>query len=141
MKQNLKVIIFSCLIGTILAGIFFVSIKEKAEAKTAPVAYAFQVGVFKSMDNAEKLRSKYSFAKVVKDEDLYRVFIGVTVTNKEILRTIFDSQNYNYYVKQINISVDLLNNLTKYDEILLKTSQDSRLDILEIMLEDLPNEL
>lgn len=141
MKQTIKVIIFSCFIGATLAGIFFLSIKEKAEAKVTPIVYAFQVGVFKNISNAEKEKNEYSFAKIVKDGDLYRVFIGVTVKNKDILKEKFDKQNINYYIKEISVADVTFNNILKYDEILLRASLENNLPILKQMLEVMPDEL
>ena len=141
MKQNIKIIIFSCLIGATLAGIFFLGIKEKAEAKTKPVLYAFQVGVFKSLDNAENLKNNYMIAKVIKDHDYYRVFIGVTVNNKEVLRRIFESQGYNYYVKEMQVDEKLQEKIIKYDEFLIQTSEENRNVVIKNMLECLSYEL
>lgn len=139
MKQTIKVIIFSCFVGTIMAGVFFLNIKEKAEAKVTPIVYAFQVGVFKNISNAEKEKNNYSFAKIVKDGDLYRVFIGVTVKNKDMLKEKFDNQNINYYIKEIAVADITFNNIIKYDEILLKTTLENSL--VKQMLEVMPDEL
>lgn len=141
MKQNVKIIIFSCLIGATLAGIFFLGVKEKAEAKTKPVLYAFQVGVFKSFDNANNLKNNYASAKVIKDQEYYRVFIGVTVNNKDILRNLFETQGYNYYVKEMQISEELQESIIKYDEFFMQTSEVNREEVLKNMLECLPDEL
>lgn len=141
MKQNVKIVIFSCLIGATLAGIFFLGVKEKAEAKTKPFIYAFQVGVFKSLENAENLKNNYSFAKVIKDQEYYRVFIGVTVNNKDALRRLFESQGYNYYVKEMQVSGELQEKIVKYDEFLIQTSDENINGVLKNMLECLPDEL
>ncbi len=141
MKKNLKVILFSCVIGTVLATVFFLNIKEKAEAKNREIAYAFQVGVFKSEQNAENIKNNYSFAKVVKDSEYYRVFIGITSSNKETLEKIFENKGYNYYVKEISIPEETLNEIKKYDTLFAKTSEENKGFVIRNMLESLPDEL
>ena len=142
MKQSVKVILFSCLVGTILAGSFFLTVKNKAEAKTVPVVYAFQVGVFKSLQNAELFKNNYSNAKITKDkDDFYRVFIGVTIKNKDLFVNLFNKQQENYYLKEIQVAESIYDNLLKYDELLEKTSKESQDAIIKNMLECLPNEL
>ena len=141
MKQNAKIILFSCLVGTILAGIFFLSIKDKAEAKSAPIVYVFQVGVFKNVDNASNLLHTYPLGRLIKDKEFYRVFIGVTSTNKEKMSSLFDSQGYDYYIKEIQVTDVVLETVKKYDEILVQASTDSQLTIINKMLESLPDEL
>ncbi len=141
MKQNIKIILFSCLVGSIFAGVFFLNIKNKAEAKSLPILYAFQVGVFKNETNALNTKKSYSFAKVIKDNEYYRVFIGVTVQNKEMLQEIFSQQQGYYYIKEIQVTEELYNNISKYDTLLTKASVENRLAIINNMLESMPDEL
>lgn len=142
MKQSVKVILFSCLVGTVLAGVFFLTVKNKAEAKSVPIVYAFQVGVFKSEGNAETFKNNYQTARIIKDEEgFYRVFIGVTAKNKDLFIQWLNEKNENYYIKEIQVSEEVYEKLLKYDEILLQTSKESMEGILKNMLESLPNEL
>ena len=85
MNSTLKVIFFSSFIGILLAFLFFTNIKEKAEAKNKPILYAFQVGVFKNKENADNYKLKFTTGKVLFDGDYYRVYVGVTTTNKDLL--------------------------------------------------------
>lgn len=141
MKKNLKVVLFSCLVGTMLAGVFFFNIKEKAEAKNKSTVFVYQVGVFKNENNAYALKKEYAYAKIVKDKEYYRVFIGVTMKNQEMLKNWFQEKQYNYYVKEIELSEEILNQIQKYDELLSKTNNENRDTVLKTMLESLPNEL
>lgn len=141
MKQTLKIILFSSLIGTILAGLFFLNVKDKAEAKIAPTIKAFQVGVYKNENNATASLDNYSVAKIVKDNDFYRVFIGITVNNKELMENWFQKQGYNYYIKEIPVNEEIYNEIVKYDTLLLKTSEDTKEKVFAKMLESMPNEL
>lgn len=139
MHKNIRVILFSCLIGSILAGAFFLNVKDKASAKNRPLVYVFQVGVFKNEQNAINLTNKYSFSKIVKDNDYYRVFIGATVNNKDILMNYFKDNEINYYLKEIAVSEIIQSELIKYDEV-LKSSNELEL-VMSKMLECLPDEL
>ena len=141
MKQTVKILVFSSLIGTVLAIVFFGSIKNKAEAKSMPVVSAFQVGVFKSLENAEHLKNNYPYAKIIKDNNLYRVLIGVTINNKEILKNIFKEKEYEFYIKDIKVSEELFNNLVKYDDLFTKSSKENQEAILKTMLESFLDEL
>lgn len=137
MKQYLKIVLFSCIIGTIFAGLFFFNIKEKAEAKTTTVAYAFQVGVFKNQENAKNLSEQYTTSKIIKDGDLYRVFIGLTSKNKEKLENLYNENNY--YIKEIILTANQYSELVKYDVVLEKTENPEL--IIKNMLEIMPDEL
>ncbi len=141
MKQGLKVILFSSVVGTILAGLFFLSVKEKAEAKMLSTVYAYQVGVFKNKDNALATLSNYENAKIVLDNDLYRIFIGVTINAKDYLSAYFDELGYSYYIKEIELDENLKEDIKKYDDVLMKTNKESNQGIIKQMLESIPNEL
>lgn len=141
MKKTLKIVLFSSLLGVILAGLFFFNIKDKAEAKNKPILYAFQVGVFKNKENANNYRSRFSLGKVVYDGEYYRIYIGVTVNNKDLLASIFDKENYSYYIKELEANDTILNEIKKYDELLVKSSEENRLLVIKNMLESYQNEL
>ena len=125
-----------------LAGAFFFNIKEKANAKNKPVLYAFQVGVFKNQKNANNFTMRYPNAHVFFDKEYYRIFIGITKDNKDVLVHYFDKQNLSYYIKEIEPPTqEILENIQKYDELLLKTAEENIALVLKNMLESLPNEL
>ncbi len=141
MKQTIKIILISSLLGTLLAGLFFLSIKNKAEAKTIPTLYAYQVGVYKNYDNALKAAENYFCSKIVKEKDLYRVFIGITKTNKEFFSHFYDTHGYNYYIKEIPVQEDFEKKIKKYDALLLETSEEAQEKVIATMLESFPDEL
>lgn len=141
MKKTLKIVFFSSLLGVVLAGLFFFNIKEKAEAKNKPILYAFQVGVFKNKENASNYRNRFSLGKIIHDGEYYRIFIGVTVDNKEMLASFFDQENYSYYIKELEASEEILNEIKKYDELLVKSNEENRMLIIKNMLESYQNEL
>ncbi len=140
MKQSLKVIIFSCLVGGILAGMFFLNVKNKAEAKSKPLVYAFQVGVFKNYNNALNMQKSYQNAKIVKDKDVYRLFIGITGENSDLLKEILGDNDY-YYVKEISLTDDVYANILKFDRLLRETAKENQKEVIKQMLGILPDEL
>lgn len=135
MKQSIKVVLFSCLVGTIFAGLFFLTVKNKAEAKTVPSLYAFQVGVFKNQENAVNTTKNYAYAQIIQEEELYRVYIGLTVDNRDFLQNYFDNLGYNYYIKEIQVEEAVVENIKKYDALFLQTSEESKAKVLQTMLE------
>ena len=135
MKKTLKIVLFSSMLGVVLAGLFFFNIKDKAEAKNKPFFYAFQVGVFKNRENASNYRLRFSLGKVVHDGEYYRVYIGITCNNKELLSQLFDSENYSYYIKEIETTEEIETEIKKYDELLANSSEENRVAILKNMLE------
>ena len=80
-------------------------------------------------------------AKVVKDQDVYRVFVGVTSSNQELLKSLFDSFGYIYYIKEMYISDSLCEAIQKYDIVLAQASSTSQMEILKTMLGMIPDEL
>lgn len=141
MKKTLKIVLFSSLLGVVLAGLFFFNIKDKAEAKNKPVLYAFQVGVFKSLENATSYKSRFPLGIVLQDGEYYRVYIGITANSKELLSNIFNKENYNYYIKELETTEEILTNIKKFDELLAKSSEENRILIIKNMLESYQNEL
>lgn len=141
MKKTLKIVFFSSLLGVVLAGLFFFNIKDKAEAKNKPVLYAFQVGVFKSLENATSYKTRFPLGIVLQDGEYYRVYIGITVDNKELLSKVFDRENYNYYIKELETTGEILTEIQKFDELLAKSSEENQLLIIKNMLESYKNEL
>ncbi len=141
MKKTLKIVLFSSLLGIVLAGLFFFNIKEKAEAKNKPILYAFQVGVFKNKENASNYRSRFTLGTVFYDGEYYRVYVGITVDNKELLSSIFDKEGYSYYIKELEVDEKIITEIKKYDELLIQSGEENRMLIIKNMLESYQNEL
>lgn len=141
MKKMLKIVFFSSLLGVFLAGLFFFNIKDKAEAKNKPILYAFQVGVFKSLENATSYKTRFPLGIVVQDGEYYRIYIGITVNNKELLSALFNKENYNYYIKELEAPEKIITEIQKFDELLVKSSEENQILIIKNMLESYQNEL
>lgn len=138
MVKSLKILIFSFLVGGTLAACFFFSIKETPKALEKNVVYAYQVGVYSSLENAQKGVNFYPTAKIFKDNDFYRILIGVTLDNEEILTNYFS--NYEVYKKPLVVDKNVYDEIKKYDELLKNSSSDNYNVILNKMLGILPND-
>ncbi len=140
MKTYLKIIFASIFIGCILSLVFLFNFKNKVEAKTNNILYTFQVGVYKTYDNALKAGKEYNIYKIVKDIDYYRVIIGATVNNLDFYKKKLSESGISYYVKEIYLNEDIIKNIKKYDELIL-SSNVSLNDAFKNTLEYLPDEL
>ncbi len=140
MPKTLKVILISIFVGSSLAILFFLNIKDSTAINTNLVT-VYQVGAFKNEINAYKLKNEYEFAKVVKIGDYYRVFIGITYTNQELFSSWFNKKNINYYQKEIDLDPSIIESLKKYDTLLLNSNEENYDIIMQNMLGVLPNEL
>ena len=141
MSKTLKVLLFSILVGTSLAFLFFFNIKEKAEAKDKPFLYAFQVGVFKNSQNASSFALEYPSSILLFDNEYYRVYIGVTKTNVSLFSSLFDQKGYQYYVKEMEVSQEVEQEIEKYDELWRQSHEENQEAILKRMLESVKDVL
>ena len=104
MKKNLTVFFIAILIGLSFAFYIFKGVdKTFAKIKDGNEAYLYQVGVFKVYENALKERDKYISSIIVKDKDLYRVYIAIALDNdvKKSYEEYFIKNNINVYAKKI----------------------------------------
>ncbi len=136
--KSIKMVLFSFLIGGILAIGFFFSVKETPSALEKNMVYAYQVGVYASLDNAVKAMARYPVVHKYQDNGLYRLFIGVTSNNEELLSTYF--ANYEIYKKPLVVSDQVYQDIQKYDELLKNSSKENYDAILNKMLEVLDSE-
>lgn len=146
MKKTIITIILAILVG-FTGGYFFLKqfnteiIQEVSNIKTQ--CYAFQVGVYKNKDNAYKMANQYK-GIVILDDDIYRVYIAILKDDSLInkLKSYYDSENIDYYLKAINISSKTSSILDNYEIILKKTNVDNYSPIIENMLKEVDsNEL
>lgn len=86
---------------------------------------AFQIGAYESLDNATDISKVYD-GTVVKQDNVYLVYVAVLSNTKNIERmmNILDENNIYYYTKVIDIDTKLNEELRKYEELMLKTTSD-----------------
>lgn len=144
-KFLLILIIITCLFSCSIFGLY----KRKSVVKNK--YYLLQVGAYKNYDSISKKTKEYENYLVLKEEDLYKLYIGVT-KDKEVYKKLVNlyASTSSIYKKEITLSNQKFDDtLTKYDS-LIKNSEDikeinlvikSELKFLEEMLAKKSNQL
>lgn len=134
MKKFLKIIIVF-IIG-IICGYYICNINPK---KIFDTSYkAFQVGVYTTEELANTYKSKYKNAIVIKDNELYRVYVAILrkENNIENMSNYLNKNNIDYYIKEINISdKNLKNTIDEYENIMNNNSEIVFLEINKMIME------
>lgn len=137
-KKFLLILIITCLFSCSIFGLY----KRKSVVKNK--YYLLQVGAYKNYDSISKKTKEYENYLVLKEEDLYKLYIGVT-KDKEVYKKLVNlyASTSSIYKKEITLSNQKFDDtLTKYDS-LIKNSEDikeinlvikSELKFLEEML-------
>lgn len=120
MKKTVLTALFAFLLGIVLSALTVYNLKDKLNliSKDFKVT-AFQIGVFKSIENAEKAKEKYPNALIVKEEEYYRVYVGVASGKdwENSLETYFLENNVNVYPKEIKVTHAFYEELNGYKKI------------------------
>lgn len=127
--KNILAITFGVIIAVFI-GSLFMKVSSDSDDSTTLVNYennvkAFQVAAYNSRSSAED-EAKSKNGVVIKDEDYYCVYIAILRDSSNINRMIKylnDTQTY-YYVKNIDLSSEVQDNLTKYEELMKNTNSD-----------------
>lgn len=134
MKKILKIIIVF-IIG-IICGYYICNINPK---KIFDTSYkAFQVGVYTTEELANTYKSKYKNAIVIKDNELYRVYVAILrkENNIENMSNYLNKNNIDYYIKEVNISdKNLKNTINEYESIMNNNSEIVFLEINKMIME------
>ncbi len=129
MKRTLLILASSILTGA-LFGLLLFKLTEnnvKTVFNERQTLTFFQIGVFKSKNNAINLSEKIISSIVVSDEDFYRVYAGVFKSDGAItkFKDYLSSKNIDYYLKKVEVNnSDFIKSLTKYEEMLIKTNDE-----------------
>lgn len=118
-KFLLILIIITCLFSCSIFGLY----KRKSVVKNK--YYLIQVGAYKDYDSISKKTKEYENYLVLKEEDLYKLYIGVT-KDKEVYKKLVNlyASTSSIYKKEITLSNQKFDDtLTKYDS-LIKNSED-----------------
>jgi len=141
-----KIIVSLVMIGAgILFTCFFLN-KENIYAKEEYMVFAFQVGAFEKYDNADKFSRKLPSSMIIKENDLYKVYVAlynnIDVVNKMIV--YFEDNNINIYLRSINVDKEFYNKLLNYEQIINSTNDVNvynkiNQSILDLYLESVNN--
>lgn len=126
MKKIIITVVSALLVGILFGVLYFKNTKENIAAALSldNEAVAFQVGVYKDIENAKKEVKKYPSGVIIIDGEFYRIFIAISNNSEVInkLKTYYNSKKINYYLKNIVIKDEFVEAFNSYQEVLLKTS-------------------
>jgi len=140
MKKTFLTILIAFLLGAILSVFTVYSLKDQfLLLSDKNIVTAFQIGVYKSKENADQKVSEYPGALSVKDGDYYRVYVGVArdKTWEELLEKHFLNQNMEVYPKEIEVTKTFFQEIKLWESKI--TQEDS--DILEKMNQEMMKKL
>lgn len=124
--------IFSLLIGSYLGYLIFTQYKQNNNDNSVfnennPI-YFLQQGVYSNIESIEKNTTLISDYIYTKEDDKYKVFVGLTASreNAEKISAIFTEKNYDIYIKEVNINDDaFVEKLKQYDKLIEATNDQN----------------
>ena len=144
MKTYLKVVIGAIIIGGVFAYFFYKDISKEVIALTNKnyEVNLFQVGVFKSQDNALNYQDNFASSIIYEDGDYYRVLVGIAYheENKVKLEAFLTNKGVDYYIKKVKMNEEFIRSLENYETVMLKTDKEEVINninkaMLELFLE------
>lgn len=94
-------------------------------AKEEYSLYAFQIGAYKDLDNANKMKDEYN-GVIYEEDGLYKVLVGIykdiDVLNKMLV--YFENNNINIYLKSIKVSKNLYNKIDDYEKLISSSNSE-----------------
>lgn len=99
---------------------------------------AFQVGVYTSLEAANTYRTKYNNSIVIKDNELYRVYVAIlkNENNIENMSNYLNREGIDYYLKELNISdKNLKKELNEYENIMNSKNEIVFLEVNKMIME------
>ncbi len=140
MKKIIPYILSLCL-GVLLS---FVLNNNKNILSSSIKAKGFQLGVFNSFDLANEYMNKYPSSIIIKDEDVYRVYISILTNPKCISRMekyLLDKK-IAFYKKDIIVSdKSLIKALNNYEKTMLDGNNDTFYSINKMIMDSYGGEI
>lgn len=122
MKKAIYIIIF--MLSTIIFYYFIFINNNKIINKKEYDIFALQAASFDNIDNASIYKANLPSSIIVKQNNLYNVYVGmykdIDLVNKMIV--YFEDNNINIYLKNIKVNKDLYNKLDNYEKILINSN-------------------
>ena len=122
MKKAIYIIIF--MLSTIVFYYFIFISNNKINNKNEYDVFALQAASFDNIDNASIYKANLPSSIIVKQNNLYNVYVGmykdIDLVNKMIV--YFEDNNINIYLKNIKVNKDLYNKLDNYEKILINSN-------------------
>ena len=127
--MNKKILILSILIALVFSFAiygYYVNLNKKN------FIYLMQVGAYKNYDNAIEISKNIDNYFIIKEEDLYKVFIGITASD-EVYSKLLDlyALEFNSYKKTVHLNdKELTNKIIKYDSLIKKIDSKEEVDMI-----------
>lgn len=105
---------------------------------------AFQVGVYTNLDVANIYKTKYDNAIVIKDNELYRVYVAILKNEDNInnMSNYLKKQGIDYYIKDLNITnKNLKKEINEYERIMDNNNEIVFLEINKMIIESFKESL
>ena len=99
---------------------------------------AFQVGVYTSLDAANTYRTKYKDSIVIKDNELYRVYVSILKeeNNIENMSKYLNNLGIDYYLKDISIdNKETKKEIQGYESLMNSKSEVVFLELNKMIME------
>lgn len=99
---------------------------------------AFQVGVYTNLEAANTYSSKYKNSIVIKDNELYRVYVAILKdeNNIESMSRYLTSNGIDYYLKDLNIdNKTLKKEINEYENIMDSKNEIVFLEVNKMIIE------
>lgn len=99
---------------------------------------AFQVGVYTSLEAANTYRLKYNNSIVIKDNELYRVYVSILKNEDNIssMSNYLNKEGIDYYLKDLNITDKTLKKeLNEYENIMDSNNEVVFLEVNKMIIE------
>lgn len=124
MKKKILVVFVALLIGGCIA--YFMFSREYELDSNKVMVKAFQVGVFTNYDNALKVANRNN-GIVVSDDSLYRVYVSILSSQEAVnkMKEYYDSIGLHYYLRDIEVNDEFLNNIKNTEELLIISNSDT----------------
>lgn len=135
LMKKLYPIFLAIIIGCGLAFFIFRKVEKNTFESEEGNAVAVQIGVFKTLENANKMKENYG-GVVFEDEGLYRVYYSILNRdeNIEFITDYLNKKGINYYLKDLNLNNDVIKESDEYETLMTKTNEESKLSINEKLL-------
>lgn len=121
MKKKILVLFLSIVTGAILAitTLITMDIKQRNKQEKTEL-YVLQLGSFHKKENAQEKKAEYPESVILKDGESYVVLLGASTSESAInkMEQILKEKNTTYYKKKIEVYLEDLELLQKYNLLL-----------------------
>lgn len=130
MNINIKKI--ASIVGLTLLFSFVIFKAYNAEEENYTTLYIIQIGAYKSYDNVIKNTRTLENYIIRKEEDLYKIYIGITF-NEEVYNKLISlySEKHDTFKKTLKITdKEFIEKIENYDKVILNTNKINNINII-----------